>query len=403
MHYVDDSAHVPNPANDAPLLPHPGGLGLDLSQAVPFDSRKPSHLVVVPSIGSRRTIVVSEISAELLKSAATAEPLSALVSRLRERDTSVRAADVRSAYELLVKNCRRTLGDRPPASRLFWARRQLLSAATVAKITRWTAALFDVRIAALVLVSACMVPYILIIRPPGVADITSIALGYVFIVAVMLAHEIGHASALARNRAQPGPIGILVYFVWPAFYADVTQSWRLPWRQRIMVDLGGPYLQVLATELLALAYVTFGLTAAGYAVVGSCASLMVNLIPLFKFDGYWFITDILGVRDLNRESAVAMRDIMARRERRHPGAIGHILAAFHLSRLAAWVAAMAWACGEARYRLRLLPEQLADALSDPSAGTAAALTLTCTVAALLISGTTRLIAFAMRSARVRTR
>jgi putative peptide zinc metalloprotease protein len=55
-------------------------------------------------------------------------------------------------------------------------------------------------------------------------------------------HEIGHAAACRYSGARPGGMGVGLYLVWPAFYTDVTDSYRLARRDRLRVDLGGLYL-----------------------------------------------------------------------------------------------------------------------------------------------------------------
>ena len=40
-------------------------------------------------------------------------------------------------------------------------------------------------------------------------------------------HEFGHAAAARRGGATPGAMGAGIYLVWPAFYTDVTDSYRL--------------------------------------------------------------------------------------------------------------------------------------------------------------------------------
>src|SRR5215213_4326498 len=40
-------------------------------------------------------------------------------------------------------------------------------------------------------------------------------------------HELGHASACRYGGARPGVMGVGLYLVWPAFYCDVTDAYRL--------------------------------------------------------------------------------------------------------------------------------------------------------------------------------
>src|SRR5829696_439439 len=40
-------------------------------------------------------------------------------------------------------------------------------------------------------------------------------------------HEVGHAAACRYGGATPGAMGVGLYLIWPAFYTDVTDSYRL--------------------------------------------------------------------------------------------------------------------------------------------------------------------------------
>src|SRR6185503_21113058 len=52
-------------------------------------------------------------------------------------------------------------------------------------------------------------------------------------------HELGHAAACRVGGACPRGMGMGLYLVWPAFYTDVTDAYRLPRSDRLRVDLGG--------------------------------------------------------------------------------------------------------------------------------------------------------------------
>ena len=46
-------------------------------------------------------------------------------------------------------------------------------------------------------------------------------------VASMLFHECGHAAACRYGGARPGVIGMGIYLIWPAFFTNVTDAYRL--------------------------------------------------------------------------------------------------------------------------------------------------------------------------------
>ena len=58
-------------------------------------------------------------------------------------------------------------------------------------------------------------------------------------------HEFGHAAACRYGGAKPGVIGGGIYLVWPVFFTDVTDSYRLDRRGRLRTDLGGLYFNML--------------------------------------------------------------------------------------------------------------------------------------------------------------
>src|SRR5205085_149310 len=71
-------------------------------------------------------------------------------------------------------------------------------------------------------------------------------------------HEIGHATGTRYGGAKPGVMGVGIYIVWPAFYTDITDAYRLGKAGRLRADMGGMYFNMI-----------FGLAIAGlYALTG---------------------------------------------------------------------------------------------------------------------------------------
>ncbi|HSK26901.1 MAG TPA: AAA family ATPase [Jiangellales bacterium] len=117
-------------------------------------------------------------------------------------------------------------------------------------------------------------------------------------VASTLFHEIGHAAACRFGGGRPGAIGMGVYLVFPAFYTDVTDAYRLDRRSRIRTDLGGIYFNAVTAVGLLLAY-----HATGFAPLVTLAFLvhleaLQQLLPVIRLDGYYLLGDLVGVPDL---------------------------------------------------------------------------------------------------------
>lgn len=115
-------------------------------------------------------------------------------------------------------------------------------------------------------------------------------------------HEFGHASACAYYGASPGEIGIGLYLRYPVLYSDVTNAWRLPRTQRAMVDFGGIYFQLIVIPVLFIFYLTTSSNVFLYAIFLNYGSALMNLNPIFRFDGYWLFSDITGVPNLRKRS-----------------------------------------------------------------------------------------------------
>ncbi|MBA2956188.1 hypothetical protein GON03_17750 [Nocardioides sp. MAH-18] len=122
----------------------------------------------------------------------------------------------------------------------------------------------------------------------------------VFVVTVISGgfHEFGHAAAARYSGAQPGAMGMGLYLVWPAFYTDVTDSYRLGRAGRIRTDLGGLYFNALVTVLTFAWWWFTGWEALLLLVATQVLQMVQQLLPLLRFDGYHVLADLAGVPDL---------------------------------------------------------------------------------------------------------
>lgn len=110
-------------------------------------------------------------------------------------------------------------------------------------------------------------------------------------------HEFGHASALRYEGGRARAMGAGLYLVFPALYTDVSEAYRMNRRQRLRVDLGGPYFHVVfglaATGLYAATGRTWLLTVA----VLADAEVVRQFMPIGRLDGHWILADLTGMPD----------------------------------------------------------------------------------------------------------
>jgi putative peptide zinc metalloprotease protein len=135
---------------------------------------------------------------------------------------------------------------------------------------------------------------------------------YIAIVGVTLFHELGHASACRRFECPHGDIGFALYFIYPAFYTDVTKVWRLSRLKRAVVDIGGIYFQAIPFVALTI-YVILTHDLFALRLLWAMNFMMFfTLNPIFKMDGYWLLSDLSGLSNLHQQ----MRDTGGRAVRK---------------------------------------------------------------------------------------
>ena len=111
-------------------------------------------------------------------------------------------------------------------------------------------------------------------------------------------HEFGHAAACRHAGATPGAMGAGLYLVWPAFYTDVDDSYRLGRRGRLLVDLGGLYFNAVVAVAVAAVWLFTRQDALLLGIATQLLQMVRQLAPFIRADGYHILADLTGVPDL---------------------------------------------------------------------------------------------------------
>lgn len=171
----------------------------------------------------------------------------------------------------------------------------------------WPATLITVLTFCFVILTLLLQPELLPTEPiSSVAAIHTVLLIFL----ALLCHELGHAAAAIRfgcSHVQLGVGGYLCFFI---FYADLSESWRLTKRQRLIVDLAGSYLQgLLATAYLCCYFIwQYQPFLAAFTLLNLYT--LYNLNPFFRMDGYWIASDILAIPNLRQRSNQLLRQFL---------------------------------------------------------------------------------------------
>jgi putative peptide zinc metalloprotease protein len=132
-------------------------------------------------------------------------------------------------------------------------------------------------------------------------------------------HEIGHASACRYFRVKHGGVGFGLYLTFPVFYTDVSETWKLKRKERLIVNMAGVYFQLILLIPFFLIYFVTGNYIVKWFLLTVNIGLLVTLNPFFKFDGYWIASDLLGVSNLRKKSGELIRFFIKKLFKRETG------------------------------------------------------------------------------------
>lgn len=132
-------------------------------------------------------------------------------------------------------------------------------------------------------------------------------------------HEFAHGLACKHFGGDVREMGVLlIYYVLPAFYCNVTDIYRLGRKQeRLWVIFAGIYWQLLVSAIGGLVW----LIATPYTLladlsllvfIGGSFNILINCNPLIKLDGYYALSQALGIVNLQGRSSDYVRSLFGR-------------------------------------------------------------------------------------------
>lgn len=194
----------------------------------------------------------------------------------------------------------------PTNNKIFLLNRELIPSHIISKCTPFFNALFKKKIMVTVLCvllgmeSYFMATSLSVLNMPAI-DLYTICGLFLFFILSSLFHELGHASACQFYNIQHGGIGFGLYLNFPVFYTDVSNTWTLPRKKRCIINVAGVYFQILLLIPLLTIYFYTQNDILKYVIIMTNINFIITLNPFFKFDGYWLMTDLLGVANLRKK------------------------------------------------------------------------------------------------------
>jgi putative peptide zinc metalloprotease protein len=107
-------------------------------------------------------------------------------------------------------------------------------------------------------------------------------------------------------------IGVGIYLVWPSFFTNVTDSYRLSRAARIRTDLGGLYFNLIFILAMAGLYEATSAKVLLLVIAVTHLEMLQQLLPFVRFDGYFILSDLVGVPDLFARAAPILNSVLGR-------------------------------------------------------------------------------------------
>lgn len=142
----------------------------------------------------------------------------------------------------------------------------------------------------------------------GLLATNNLFLLYLGMVAVKALHEFGHAFFCRKFGGEVHVMGIMLMIFTPMPFVDATSSWsfRERWK-RVLVGSAGMIVELFFAAIAAFIWAK---TAPGIVhslaynimFVASVSTIIFNVNPLMRFDGYYILSDLVEIPNLNQRA-----------------------------------------------------------------------------------------------------
>lgn len=126
-------------------------------------------------------------------------------------------------------------------------------------------------------------------------------------------HELGHAYTAKRFGLRVPTMGLALLVMVPVLYTDVNESWKLTARrQRVAIGIAGVTVELCcaAIAMCAWGFLPSGpVRSAAFLVATSTwiTTVMINLSPFMRYDGYYVLSDWLETPNLHTRAFALAR------------------------------------------------------------------------------------------------
>jgi putative peptide zinc metalloprotease protein len=225
---------------------------------------------------------------------------------------SVQGARLRSRWEHSKKNRKKKGGLYELANTIFFFRRSMFDPdrlfARMAKPLAWMWTRQTLWIS-MGLMAAALVVFFSRVKhlDQALANLfqwDNIALMWVTTIALKSIHELGHGLTCKHFGGEVHEVGFMSMVFTPYFFVNVSDCWTMPNRlHRILVSAAGIYVELIFASLATFLWAVvqpgwFQNFLFNVIVITSVSTLIFNANPLMRFDGYYILTDLIEIPNL---------------------------------------------------------------------------------------------------------
>lgn len=179
---------------------------------------------------------------------------------------------------------------------------------------------------AFLVVSAAMMLLALAITVSNRADLVAamppklgwqtVAVIWSTVIFVTILHEFAHGLTCKHFGGDVHEIGVLMIFFTPCLYCNVSDAWLMPKKShRLWITFAGGYCDLCVWALAVFVWrFTFPGTVPNilaWVTLTVCSGrILINLNPFMRMDGYYIITDLVGVPNLRPQANAYLMEHM---------------------------------------------------------------------------------------------
>ncbi|WP_138305584.1 M50 family metallopeptidase [Agathobacter rectalis] len=130
-----------------------------------------------------------------------------------------------------------------------------------------------------------------------------------FLILNIFAHEMGHVCFCLKAGREINSYGFKMNYGIPMFYVDTSDICMASKKEKIMTSLGGVYFNAIVGILIYIGDFVLKKGLALEVITIPFFFIVSNLLPFMKLDGYYVLSDLLEVSNLNKVAKDSMRNL----------------------------------------------------------------------------------------------